>query len=96
MMEGLSSTISRRILKYFEHLMRREGENLEKLIILGKVRERFIDQIRKHTGVGSERYVSMASDSRVAVVLEVQFHVLFLREGYAHQVKIISEVHSSF
>ena len=67
----LSSTINRRILKYFGHLMGREGENLEKLTIQGKVpgrRDRgrypkgYTDQIWKHTGVGLEECIRMASD----------------------------------
>jgi hypothetical protein len=55
----LSDEIQLRIIRYFWHIMRREFDNTERLIIQGKVEEtrlrgrsqmRWIDQITKSTG----------------------------------------------
>jgi len=38
------------ILKYFGHVSRRKDDNLEKLMVQGKVEETWLDQVKQFTG----------------------------------------------
>lgn len=69
--DRLSTICRRRILQFFGHISRRENDNLERLIVQGKVEgkrprgrspTRWIDQIKEITGKSLQTNIRAAED----------------------------------
>ncbi|CAH2260600.1 jg18277 [Pararge aegeria aegeria] len=46
----LSTTCLKSILEYFGHIVRRDGYNLEKIVVTGKVKERDLEDVARFVG----------------------------------------------